>query len=71
MTYVTVDISIDCIDDNDLIDEIEYRGYRVVEDDDYTPGDLIPEEVDFILATFSTYAPGTMGYHIYEKLRKR
>jgi hypothetical protein len=71
MTYATVDISLDCIDDNDLIDEIEYRGYRVVEDDDYTPGDLIPEEVDFILATFSTYAPGTMGYHIYEKLRKR
>jgi hypothetical protein len=70
MTYVTVDISLDCIDDDDLIDEIEHRGYRV-EDDDYTPGDLIPEEVDFILATFSTYAPGTMGYHIYEKLRKR
>jgi hypothetical protein len=71
MTYVTVDISLDCIDDDDLIDEIEHRGYRVVEDDDYPPGDLIQEEVDFILATFSTYAPGTMGYHIYEKLRKR
>jgi hypothetical protein len=71
MTYVTVDISLDCIDDDDLIDEIEHRGYHVVEDDEYTPGDLIPEEVDFILATFSTYAPGTMGYHIYEKLRKR
>jgi hypothetical protein len=70
MTYVTVDISLDCIDDDDLIDEIEHRGYRV-EDDDHIPGDLIPEEVDFILATFSTYAPGTMGYHIYEKLRKR
>jgi hypothetical protein len=54
-----------------LIDEIEDRGYRVVEDDEFVPGDLIPEEVDFILATFSTHAPGTMGYHIYEKMRKR
>jgi hypothetical protein len=71
MTYVTVDISLDCIDDDDLIDEIEHRGYRVVEDDDHVPGDLIPEEVDFILSTFSTYMPGTIGHSIYEKMRKR
>ena len=71
MTYVTVDISLDCIDDDDLIDEIEHRGYRVVEDDDYTPGDLIQEEVEFIVGMFSTYMPGTIGYNIYEKMRKR
>jgi|LakMenE18May11ns_1017448.scaffolds.fasta_scaffold9447402_2 hypothetical protein len=71
MAYATIDISLREFDDDDLIDEIEDRGYRVVEDDEFVPGDLIPEEVDFILATFSTHAPGTMGYHIYEKMRKR
>jgi hypothetical protein len=71
MAYATIDISLREFDDDDLIDEIEDRGYRVVEDDEFVPGDLITEEVDFILATFSTHAPGTMGYHIYEKMRKR
>jgi hypothetical protein len=71
MAYATIDISLREFDDDDLIDEIEDRGYRVVVDDEFVPGDLIPEEVDFILATFSTHAPGTMGYHIYEKMRKR
>jgi hypothetical protein len=71
MAYATIDISLREFDDDDLIDEIEDRGSRVVEDDEFVPGDLIPEEVDFILATFSTHAPGTMGYHIYEKMRKR
>jgi hypothetical protein len=71
MATMVVEVYLGDFDDDTLIDEIEHRGYRVVEDDDYTPGDLIQEEVDFILATFSTYAPGTMGYHIYEKLRKR
>ena len=71
MAYATIDISLREFDDDDLIDEIEDRGYRVVEDDEFVTGDLIPEEVDFILATFSTHAPGTMGYHIYEKMRKR
>ena len=71
MAYATVDISLDSIDDDDLIDEIEHRGYRVVEDDEFTPGDLIPEEVEFIVGTFSTYIPGTIGHSIYEKMRKR
>ena len=71
MPYVEVDISLDSIYDDDLIDEIEHRGYRVVEDDEFAPGDLIPEEVEFIVGTFSTYMPGTIGHSIYEKLRKR
>jgi hypothetical protein len=71
MPYVEVDISLDSIDDDELIDELEERGYRVVEDSVYVPDDLIPEEVEFIVGTFSTYMPGTIGHSIYEKLRKR
>jgi hypothetical protein len=71
MATMVVEVYLGDFDDDTLIDEIEHRGYRVVEDDDYTPGDLIQEEVDFILSTFSTYMPGTIGYDIYEKLRKR
>jgi hypothetical protein len=71
MAYATIEISLREFDDDDLIDEIEDRGYRVVEDDEYTPGDLIPEEVEFIAGVFSTYMPGTIGYNIYEKMRKR
>jgi hypothetical protein len=71
MAYATIEISLREFDDDELIDEIEDRGYRVVEDDEYAPGDLIPEEVDFIVGTFSTYIPGTIGHSIYEKMRKR
>jgi hypothetical protein len=71
MPYVEVEISLDSIDDDELIDELEERGYRVVEDDEFAPGDLIPEEVEFIVGTFSTYMPGTIGHSIYEKMRKR
>ena len=71
MATMVVEVYLGDFDDDTLIDELEERGYRVVEDSVYVPEDLIQEEVDFILATFSTYAPGTMGYHIYEKLRKR
>jgi hypothetical protein len=71
MPYVEVEISLDSIDDDELIDELEERGYRVVEDNEFAPGDLIPEEVEFIVGTFSTYMPGTIGHSIYEKMRKR
>jgi hypothetical protein len=71
MAYATIEISLREFDDDDLIDEIEDRGYRVVEDDEYAPGDLISEEVQYILDTFANHTPGSMGHTIYEKLRKR
>ena len=71
MAYATIEINLEEFNDDELIDELEVRGYRVVEDDEYVPEDLIPDEIDLITGVFSTYAPGTMGYHIYEKLRKR
>jgi hypothetical protein len=71
MARMMVDVNLSDFDDDDLIDELEVRGYRVVEDDEYVPEDLIPDEIDLITGVFSTYMPGTIGHSIYEKLRKR
>ena len=71
MAYINIDVDLDGFDDGELIDELEERGYRVVEDSVYVPDDLIQEEIEFIAGTFSTYMPGTIGYNIYEKMRKR
>lgn len=71
MTRVTIEIDLDGFDDQELINEIEDRGYRVIEDNDYTPDDLIKEEIWFIVELVEASKPGTMGYNIYEKLRKR
>jgi hypothetical protein len=76
MAYISVEIDVELkeFDDQELIDELEERGYRVdrvVEDSVYVPEDLIQEEIEFIVGMFSTYMPGTIGYNIYEKMRKR
>ena len=41
MAYVTVDVDIDEFNDNDLIDELEKRGYTVIEDSDEVDEDEI------------------------------
>ncbi len=71
MAYATIDVDLSEFDDDDLIDELEERGYRVVEDDEYVPGELTSEEITVILDRFQMSLPGTIGYDIYEKLRKR
>jgi hypothetical protein len=72
---VTVDVDIqdylDEVDDQDLADELLNRGWFVA-DKDYEPQeDLTREEMDDILEKYSWSIPGTLGYDIYEKLRKR
>jgi hypothetical protein len=71
MATMMVDVNLCDFDDDDLIDELEERGYRVVEDDEYVPGELTSEEITVILDRFQMSLPGTIGYDIYEKLRKR
>ena len=39
MAYVTVDVDIDEFDDDDLIEELESRGYTVEKDDEEDEGD--------------------------------
>lgn len=70
-TYVEVEVDLDDFDDQDLIDEIESRGWRVVEDSDYAPEDLTSEEIAVIVGAFQHCKPGTIGNSVYEKLRKR
>lgn len=43
MAYVTVDVDIDEFDDDDLIEELESRGYTVEEKDDEEDEGDVPE----------------------------
>jgi hypothetical protein len=68
--YITVDVDvcIDEFDDQDLVEELESRGYTVLtEDDPYEP--LTKQEVLLIMDKFSGAKPGTDEYEIYEKMR--
>jgi hypothetical protein len=72
MAYVEVDVDLDSFDDQDLIDELEDRGWYVGPEKDWEPNqDLTEVEITAILERFQMSLPGTTGYEIYEKLRKR
>ena len=69
MAYVSVEVSLEEFDDQELIDELEERGWYVSEDE---PNEQLTEdEITAILERFQMAVPGTTGYNIYEKLRKR
>ena len=72
MAYMRVDIEIDMdqFEDQDLIDELEERGYRVL-DDDSLASELTLVEIDAIVELVENSKPGTIGRDIYDKLRKR
>jgi hypothetical protein len=71
MGYATVTIEVDLgdIDDDDLCDELESRGYKIIDEED--DNELTHDEITAILDKFQMSLPGTTGYDIYEKLRKR
>ena len=75
MAYVTVDVDVDMdeFDDQDLADELSSRGWFVGETKDWSPSteDLTSDEITAILERFQMSLPGSVGYNIYEKLRKR
>ncbi len=72
MAYVEVEVDLTDFDDQDLIDELEERGWFVGPDKDYEPlAELDDEERYLVAATFQNSLPGTIGHSIYEKLRKR
>jgi hypothetical protein len=70
---VDVDVEMSDFDDQDLIDELESRKYFVSPTKGWAPPleDLTYEEITAILDRFQMSLPGTIGYEIYEKLRKR
>jgi hypothetical protein len=69
MAYISVEVELDEFDDQELIDELEERGYYVSEEDPDEP--LTSEEKDVIVNLMGIGKVGTIEYNIYEKLRKR
>lgn len=68
---VDVDVDMDEFDDQDLADELLSRGWFVADKEYHPQEDLTREEMNDILEKYSWSIPGTLGYEIYEKLRKR
>jgi hypothetical protein len=74
MPYMTVDVHVDLneFDDQDLIDELENRGWFVGEEKGWEPDEqLTKDEILLIANLFSNAEIGSNEYFIYEKLRKR
>lgn len=73
-SYVTIDVDVylDEFDDDALIEELEDRGYTVVDkNESFDVSDLTSDEIAAIVGAFQHCKPGTIGNDIYEKLRKR
>ncbi len=67
-----VEFELDTVDDQELIAELENRGWCVGKEPGWEPDEeLSQEEITFILNKFQMSLPGAIGYEIYEKLRKR
>ena len=74
MAYVTVDVEVDLgeFDDQELIDELEDRGWYVGEEKGWSPNEALTEdEIEYIVSMLIHAMPGTFAYELYEKLRKR
>ena len=69
MAYVEVEVGLEEFLDQELIDELEERGWYVSEDE--PEEQLTREEKDVILDLLARAKPGSIEYNIYEKLRKR
>jgi hypothetical protein len=74
MANINVDIEVDLeeFDDQELIDELEDRGWFVGEEKGWEPNEeLTDDEIEYIVSLLIHAMPGTFAYEIYEKLRKR
>ena len=73
MPYVNVDVNIDLdeFDDQELIDELEDRGWIVSDEKGKEFLDLTSDELDYIVDLVINCKPGTTGREIYDKLKKR
>jgi len=74
MPWVNMDVEVElgAIDDQELIDELENRGWFVGEEKGWEPDEqLTKNEILLIADLFSNAEIGSEEYFIYEKLRKR
>ena len=74
MATISVDVDLEDVfyelDDDDLIEQLERRGYVVTEELDEELN-LSKEEMDTLIDMVINAKPGSIEYSIYEKLRKR
>lgn len=71
---VDVDVYLDEFDDQELIDELEDRGWTVSDSkhQGVIATELLTElEMEIVANAFKDCKPGTIGNEIYEKMRKR
>ena len=68
--YVDFEVDLDEWTDEELINEIEDRGYQVLEEDPIEK-ELTPEELEALRAAVRDSEPGSLLYSVYEKIRKR
>lgn len=73
--YITVDVEVylDEFNDDDLIEELEDRGYTVSNhpEENVFENTLEDIEREIVANAFQDCKPGTIGNSIYEKMRKR
>lgn len=55
MAYISVDVDLDEFDDEELIEELESRRYKVFEDGER--GNLPPEPIRSLYAAYTTMSP--------------
>ena len=73
----TIDVDIDIVDyldevsDLDLTEELEHRGFYVSEKDVFSAKEkLTNEELDHIRDMVINGKPGSIEWHIYQKIKK-
>ena len=74
MAWINMDVEVElsAVDDQELIDELENRGWFVGEEKGWEPNEQLTEdEINYIVATLTYAVPGSYAHGIYEKLRKR
>lgn len=74
MAWINMDVEVELseVDDQELIDELEERGWFVGEEKGWEPNEQLTEdEISYIVAMLTYAVPGSYAHGIYEKLRKR
>lgn len=77
MTFIRVDAEVDvetvldALTDDHMIQELEHRGYEVVEESKDPLKELTDEEMDHLRDMVINGKPGTIEWSIYDKIRKR
>ena len=70
MPYVTVDVDLDEFDDDELVEELEHRGYKV-DDNNKELEDFLPEDWKLLLEIIDNVPETVYTRRVREKLMKQ